>query len=149
MHVAEVPAHQVRSPNLRHHEGCTKDKGDSQKMGSKRGGGHGGLWRVVENKHRRRPPDSPYFHRVEEHNDEHAGGEKPAEGRVRFEDLDLHPDIEDGLWSMGFETATPIQGQAIPHAIKGKDILGIAQTGTGKTAAFGLPILQILSKILS
>ena len=36
----------------------------------------------------------------------------------------------------GFETATPIQGQAIPHAIKGKDILGIAQTGTGKTAAF-------------
>ena len=62
--------------------------------------------------------------------------------KVRFEDLDLHPDIEDGLWSMGFETATPIQGQAIPHAVKGKDILGIAQTGTGKTAAFLLPTMD-------
>ena len=87
-------------------------------------------------------PDSPYFRDVEEQHAENAGESKPAEARVRFEDLDLHPDIEDGLWSMGFETATPIQGQAIPHAIKGKDILGIAQTGTGKTAAFLLPTMD-------
>ena len=76
--------------------------------------------------------------------EQHAegAGEKPAEKRVRFDELDLHPDIEDGLWSMGFETATPIQGEAIPHALKKKDILGIAQTGTGKTAAFLLPTMD-------
>jgi superfamily II DNA/RNA helicase len=79
---------------------------------------------------------------VEEQRAEDAGEKKPAETRVRFEDLDLHPDIEDGLWSMGFETATPIQGEAIPHALKGTDILGIAQTGTGKTAAFLLPTMD-------
>lgn len=79
---------------------------------------------------------------MEEQRAEDAGEKKPAETRVRFEDLDLHPDIENGLWSMGFETATPIQGEAIPHALKGTDILGIAQTGTGKTAAFLLPTMD-------
>jgi len=54
---------------------------------------------------------------VEEQHAEDAG-QKAAEERVRFDDLELHPDIEDGLWSMGFETATPIQGKAIPHALK-------------------------------
>ncbi|MGB0149443.1 MAG: DEAD/DEAH box helicase [Flavobacteriales bacterium] len=79
---------------------------------------------------------------MEEQHSERQEENKPVAEKVRFEDLDLHPDIEDGLWSMGFETATPIQGQAIPHAIKGKDILGIAQTGTGKTAAFLLPTMD-------
>ncbi|MDA9756368.1 DEAD/DEAH box helicase [Flavobacteriales bacterium] len=79
---------------------------------------------------------------MEEQHSERQEENKPVAERVRFEDLDLHPDIEDGLWSMGFETATPIQGQAIPHAVKGKDILGIAQTGTGKTAAFLLPTMD-------
>jgi superfamily II DNA/RNA helicase len=78
---------------------------------------------------------------VEEQHAEGAG-DMPAEKRVRFDELDLHPDIEDGLWSMGFETATPIQGEAIPHALKKKDVLGIAQTGTGKTAAFLLPTMD-------
>lgn len=62
--------------------------------------------------------------------------------RTNFFDLGLHPDIEDGLEAMGFENATPIQSQAIPHAIKGQDVLGIAQTGTGKTAAFLLPTID-------
>ncbi len=97
---------------------------------------------VVHNKDGCPPHDSAYFHVVEEQQEDRAKEERPAEIRVRFEDLDLHPDIEDGLWSMGFETATPIQGQAIPHAISGKDILGIAQTGTGKTAAFLLPTMD-------
>ena len=86
--------------------------------------------------------DSVYLSSVEEQHSERQEENKPVAEKVRFEDLDLHPDIEDGLWSMGFETATPIQGQAIPHAIKGKDILGIAQTGTGKTAAFLLPTMD-------
>ena len=71
---------------------------------------------------------------------EEKGGQ-PVEEKVRFDTLDLHPDIEDGLFSMGFETATPIQSKAIPDALKKKDILGIAQTGTGKTAAFLLPTM--------
>jgi superfamily II DNA/RNA helicase len=62
--------------------------------------------------------------------------------QVPFIDLDLHPDIEDGLEAMGFEFATPIQSEAIPHILKNKDILGIAQTGTGKTAAFLLPTMD-------
>ena len=72
---------------------------------------------------------------------EEKGGQ-PVEEKVRFDTLDLHPDIEDGLFSMGFETATPIQSKAIPDALKKKDILGIAQTGTGKTAAFLLPTMD-------
>ena len=76
----------------------------------------------------------------EQHED--GGGEARAEKKVRFDELDLHPDIEDGLWSMGFEMATPIQGEAIPHALKRKDILGICATGTGKTAAFLLPTMD-------
>jgi ATP-dependent RNA helicase RhlE len=62
--------------------------------------------------------------------------------RVKFTDLHLHPDIEDSLAAMGFDDATPIQGEAIPHALAGRDILGIAQTGTGKTAAFMLPTMD-------
>ena len=51
---------------------------------------------------------------------------------VPFVDLDLHPKIEDGLVAMGFEYATPIQAEAIPHVLNNRDVLGIAQTGTGK-----------------
>tara|TARA_B110000459_G_scaffold69606_1_gene78230 strand:- start:195 stop:1577 length:1383 start_codon:yes stop_codon:yes gene_type:complete len=63
---------------------------------------------------------------------------------VPFVDLDLHPNIEDGLLAMGFENATPIQAQAIPHILRNRDMLGIAQTGTGKTAAFLLPTMDII-----
>ena len=58
-----------------------------------------------------------------------------------FEDLDLSYNILDALYDMHFEECTPIQEQCIPHILEGKDILGIAQTGTGKTAAYLLPIL--------
>lgn len=61
---------------------------------------------------------------------------------MRFEDLPLHPDVLDALDAMGFENATPIQEKAIPVILKGKDFLGIAQTGTGKTAAFLLPVID-------
>ncbi len=58
--------------------------------------------------------------------------------------MGLHPDLLDGLDDMGFTEATPIQAQAIPAAIDGKDLLAIAQTGTGKTGAFLLPVLDRL-----
>ena len=64
-----------------------------------------------------------------------------------FEDLNLVKPLLRVLKAENYQEPTPIQTQAIPIALNGKDILGIAQTGTGKTAAFGLPILQILSKI--
>jgi ATP-dependent RNA helicase RhlE len=61
-----------------------------------------------------------------------------------FEQLGLIEPIIKALQKEGYNTPTPIQEQAIPHAVAGKDILGLAQTGTGKTAAFALPVLQRL-----
>jgi len=64
----------------------------------------------------------------------------------RFDSLDLHPSILKVLADEGYETPTPIQEKAIPDALMGRDIVGTAQTGTGKTAAFALPILNNLNK---
>jgi ATP-dependent RNA helicase RhlE len=64
---------------------------------------------------------------------------------LNFKKLNLHPNIINALEKKGYTTPTPIQEQAIPHLIEGKDLLGIAQTGTGKTAAFSLPILDKLA----
>ncbi|MEO8151351.1 MAG: DEAD/DEAH box helicase [Bacteroidia bacterium] len=63
---------------------------------------------------------------------------------MTFQDLNLIAPISGALKSKGYTTPTPIQQQAIPHALAGKDVFGCAQTGTGKTAAFALPILQLL-----
>lgn len=64
---------------------------------------------------------------------------------IRFTDLKLIPQIQQALQETGYETPTPIQAQAIPVVLEGHDLLGIAQTGTGKTAAFCLPMVQALS----
>ncbi len=61
---------------------------------------------------------------------------------MRFEDFNLHPDLLKGIRDMRFENATPIQEQAIPPILEGKDLIGNAQTGTGKTAAFVLPLIH-------
>ncbi len=63
---------------------------------------------------------------------------------MNFSDFDFHPQIAAGVAARGYATPTPIQAQAIPHVLAGRDVLGLAQTGTGKTAAFALPILQRL-----
>ncbi|MFO7565296.1 MAG: DEAD/DEAH box helicase [Enhygromyxa sp.] len=65
---------------------------------------------------------------------------------MTFNDLGLAPDLLRAVKDAGYETPTPIQRQAIPAVLAGRDIVGCAQTGTGKTAAFGLPILQRLDK---
>jgi ATP-dependent RNA helicase DeaD len=65
-----------------------------------------------------------------------------AQTNVRFRDLDLAPPLLTALDEVGYETPTPIQAQAIPHLLKGLDLLGHAPTGTGKTAAFALPLLS-------
>ncbi len=61
---------------------------------------------------------------------------------VKFDELDLCPEILRGVKEMGFEEASPIQTKAIPIAMTGCDVIGQAQTGTGKTAAFGIPVLE-------
>lgn len=61
-----------------------------------------------------------------------------------FKDLGLAPEIQRTLDELGYEDPTPIQEQAIPELLAGHDVIGQAQTGTGKTAAFGLPMLQYL-----
>jgi ATP-dependent RNA helicase RhlE len=63
---------------------------------------------------------------------------------MRFTEFQLHPNLLEAVADIGFEEATPIQQQAIPPALEGKDIIGCAQTGTGKTAAFLLPAMQRL-----
>ncbi len=65
---------------------------------------------------------------------------------MSFDTLGLSDNILSAIAAAGFEKPTPIQEQAIPHALKGRDVLGIAQTGTGKTAAFTLPMLNRLEK---
>jgi len=65
---------------------------------------------------------------------------------MTFDELNLIPPILRALHEEGYTTPTPIQEQAIPHVLDGRDLLGVAQTGTGKTAAFTVPILQILSQ---
>ena len=62
-----------------------------------------------------------------------------------FDQLDLSDEILDALDAMNFSECTPIQEQAIPPLLEGRDLIGIAQTGTGKTAAYLLPVLDELS----
>src|SRR5690554_7650067 len=65
---------------------------------------------------------------------------------MTFETLGLSPALLRALADTGYTTPTPIQAQSIPAGLDGRDILGAAQTGTGKTAAFGLPLLQRLAR---
>jgi len=65
---------------------------------------------------------------------------------MTFEDLNLDPNVLKAVHEAGYTEPTPIQAQAIPHAIAARDVLGIAQTGTGKTASFTLPMITVLSQ---
>jgi len=63
---------------------------------------------------------------------------------MTFQNFQFHPDVAAGIAAAGYVTPTPIQVQAIPAVMAGRDVMGLAQTGTGKTAAFALPILHRL-----
>ena len=65
---------------------------------------------------------------------------------MSFDSYDLSPDLLQTIQEIGYTTPTPVQEKAIPIALQGKDVLGIAQTGTGKTAAFSFPLIERLSK---
>src|SRR5512136_3345577 len=63
---------------------------------------------------------------------------------MNFSSFKFHPQIMAGVEAAGYQTPTPIQKQAMPPVMEGRDVMGLAQTGTGKTAAFALPILHRL-----
>ncbi|MGC1505053.1 MAG: DEAD/DEAH box helicase [Sulfitobacter sp.] len=65
---------------------------------------------------------------------------------IKFSDLKLSPKVLKAIEEAGYETPTPIQAGAIPPALEGRDVLGIAQTGTGKTASFTLPMITMLAR---
>ncbi len=65
---------------------------------------------------------------------------------MRFDELKLEDDVLDGLEAMNFQETTPVQELTIPVILEGKDIIACAQTGTGKTAAYVLPVINELSK---
>src|ERR1039458_3918197 len=62
-----------------------------------------------------------------------------------FNEFAFSKEMQRAIDDLGYEEATPIQSQAIPVFLEGKDIIGQAQTGTGKTAAFGIPILELIN----
>jgi ATP-dependent RNA helicase DeaD len=64
--------------------------------------------------------------------------------QILFKELGLNPELIKAIDELGFEAATPIQAECIPHIMAGKDVVGQAQTGTGKTAAFGIPAIEII-----
>jgi ATP-dependent RNA helicase DeaD len=70
----------------------------------------------------------------------------PTEETTTFADLGLRPELLTALSGLGYEEPTPIQREAIPPLLAGRDLLGMAATGTGKTAAFALPVLQRMTK---
>jgi superfamily II DNA/RNA helicase len=75
--------------------------------------------------------------------------QEPADGGASgpgFEDLGLSPDLLRAVEQSGYRTPTPIQAQGIPHVLKRRDVVGIAQTGTGKTASFTLPMIELLAR---
>src|SRR5207253_1524346 len=81
----------------------------------------------------------------------HHAEEPPAGGCASkgimntFSTLGLRPELTDVLSTLGYEEPTPVQREAIPLLLEGKDLLGQAETGTGKTAAFALPMLQLIA----
>ena len=80
--------------------------------------------------------------RAEGRQDAEAEKEQQGEMRMRYEDAQIDERILRAVKELGYEQMTPIQEQAIPLFMTGQDMIGQAQTGTGKTAAFGIPILQ-------
>ena len=64
---------------------------------------------------------------------------------MNFDELGLSDPLMSAIGDAGYESPTPIQAEAIPHLLMGRDIVGIAQTGTGKTASFTLPMIEILA----
>jgi len=79
---------------------------------------------------------------VEAESDEEVPDQDDDAEKKTFQDLGVIDPLCEACEKMGFKRPTPIQAGAIPHALAGRDVIGLAETGSGKTAAFALPILQ-------
>ncbi len=99
--------------------------------------------RSTQSNHRRAPKPTPVKH---EPWDPASFMVEEVEGKTRFQDLDLEPEIMHAVADLRFSYCSPIQAQSLPHALQGKDVVGKAQTGTGKTAAFLAAIIDDLLK---
>ena len=75
-----------------------------------------------------------------------TASETPATPPATFDSLGLSPEILRAVTESGYTTPTPIQAQGIPHVLQRRDVIGIAQTGTGKTASFTLPMIELLAR---
>ncbi|WP_338768185.1 DEAD/DEAH box helicase [Bernardetia sp. ABR2-2B] len=69
-----------------------------------------------------------------------------TEVKIKFSEMNLSEDVQKAVEKMGFESPSPIQEEAIPFLLEGRDVIGQAQTGTGKTAAFGIPLIERIIK---
>jgi ATP-dependent RNA helicase DDX47/RRP3 len=104
-----------------------------------------------ENPSKNEPPSSPTSD-LEAHHQEFLpsgkDGAPHSEPDKSFADLGVIEQLCDACTALGYKKPTPIQAEAIPLALQGRDVIGLAETGSGKTAAFALPILQGMFKIL-
>lgn len=97
---------------------------------------------------RKRPlataPDDPPPKRIKESSspDEEDSSVTVKNTAATFQDLGVIESLCDACTKLGYQTPTPIQKESIPLALQGRDIIGLAETGSGKTAAYALPILQ-------
>jgi len=95
------------------------------------------------------PPEDVRFKSAAERAAEPTSSEtstNPIPDGPRFDSLGLSPDLLKAVEQSGYTTPTPIQAQSIPHVLQRRDIIGIAQTGTGKTASFTLPMIELLAR---
>ena len=88
----------------------------------------------------RAPVSSVQTHENTSHSPTHSHSPAPHESGMRFSDMNLPPAVQQGLRELNYIYPTPIQAETIPHILSGRNVLGQAKTGTGKTAAFGIPL---------
>ena len=80
--------------------------------------------------------------RTQDATDDFAAGESTEKAPKSFRDLGIIDPLCEACDALGYKAPTPIQAEAVPLALQGRDLIGLAETGSGKTAAFALPILQ-------
>ncbi|GAA3937154.1 ATP-dependent RNA helicase RhlB [Litoribacillus peritrichatus] len=145
------PQGKSKKPNGSHSKKKEGSQGNKPNKGGKYSSGNSSGNKAQSKKHYHTKPKSRDQHRQKHHKapqeeawtlDQFVVPEE--EGKVRFHDFDLDPQLMRGICQSGFTYCTPIQASAIPIALQHKDITGKAQTGTGKTAAFLISVIQNL-----
>lgn len=121
-HQSQKNSHSLTQKNAQHHRQSSNSKNASKKKN-------------IQSKPVDKTPWDPSTFAVE-----------PVEGKTRFHDFDLSPDLMHAIADLQFQYCSPIQAQSLPYALQGRDVVGKAQTGTGKTAAFLTAIIDYLVK---